>query len=129
MLIDDEKDILRVIKRGLELGEDYSKRSVIKFIVDTYRDTESALRSFREQPAGYYNLIITDLRMTKSGFELYRVMKEKSPDLKFAFLTAYDTIDKQQLANYLSDIDPSIFITKPITISKLRQRLIDIIDK
>jgi two-component system response regulator ChvI len=129
MLIDDEKDILRVIKRGLELGEDYSKRSVIKFIVDTYRDTESALRSFREQPAGYYNLIITDLRMTKSGFELYRVMKEKSPDLKFAFLTAYDTIDKQQFANYLSDIDPSIFITKPITISKLRQRLIDIIDK
>jgi DNA-binding LytR/AlgR family response regulator len=67
--------------------------------------------------------------MTKSGFELYRVMKEKSPDLKFAFLTAYDNIDKQQFANYLADIDPSIFITKPITISKLRQRLIHIIDK
>ena len=129
MLIDDEKDILRVIKRGLELDQDYSKRSVVKFIVDTYRDTESALRSFHDQPAGYYNLIITDLRMTKSGFELYRLMKEKSPDLKFAFLTAYDNIDKQQFANYLADIDPSIFITKPITISKLRQRLIHIIDK
>jgi CheY-like chemotaxis protein len=129
MLIDDEKDILRVIKRGLESDGDYSNSIDVKFVVDTYRDTESALRSFRDHPAGYYNLIITDLRMTKSGFELYRVMKEKSPDLKFAFLTAYDTIDKQQFANYLSDIDPSIFITKPITISKLRKRLIDIIDK
>lgn len=129
MLIDDEKDILRVIKRGLESDEDYSNSTDVKFIVETYRDTESALRSFRDHQAGYYNLIITDLRMTKSGFELYRVMKEKSPDLKFAFLTAYDTIDKQQFANYLSDIDPSIVITKPITIAKLRERLIRIIDK
>jgi CheY-like chemotaxis protein len=129
MLIDDEKDILRVIKRGLESDEDYSNNNDVKFIVETFRDTESALRSFRDHPDGYYNLIITDLRMTKSGFELYRAMKEKSPDLKFAFLTAYDNIDKQQFANYLTDIDPSIFITKPISISKLRQRLIHIIDK
>jgi len=49
MLIDDEKDILRVIKRGLESDEDYSNSSDVKFVVDTYRDTESALRSFRDQ--------------------------------------------------------------------------------
>lgn len=130
MVIDDERDILRVIKRGLESDKVYSNSSAeIKFIVDTYSDIESALQSFHNHPDGYYDLIVSDLRMKKSGFELYEKMKEKNPTLKFAFLTAYDSVDRQRFANYLSDMDPNIIIKKPITISKLRPRLIRIICK
>jgi CheY-like chemotaxis protein len=131
MVIDDERDILRVIKRGLESDEGYSNSSSadIKFIVDTYADIESALQSFCNHPDGYYDLIVSDLRMKKSGFELYEKMREKNPTLKFAFLTAYDNVDRQRFANYLSDMDPNIIIRKPITISKLRPRLIRIICK
>lgn len=128
MLIDDEKGILRVIKRGLESDEAHSSNN-ITFKVDTYLDTESALQSFQDHPENYYDLVVTDLRMKRSGFELYRQIKEKNPTSKFAFLTAYDNIDRQQFTSYLSDLDPTCFITKPITISKLRPRLVHMICK
>jgi hypothetical protein len=32
-------------------------------------------------------------------------MKEKNPRMKFAFMTAYDNIDKEKFANYSSAID------------------------
>ncbi len=128
MLVDDEKDILRVIKRGLELDQGYLNDSDdIKFIVDTFNDAQSALQSFHEHPDGYYDLIVSDLRMKKSGFELYKEMKKKNPTLRFVFLTAYEYIDKQQFENYLSNIDPIIVIAKPISISKLRPRLVSIL--
>lgn len=130
MLVDDEKDILRVIKRGLELDYGYPNNDCsggdIKFIVDTFSDADSALQSFHDHPDGYYDLIVSDIRMKKDGFELYKEIKMKNPTLRFVFLTAYEYIDKQQFENYLSNTNPIIFIAKPISISKLRPRLLNI---
>lgn len=126
MFVDNEKDILRVIKRGLESYE----TNDIKFKVDTYQDSELALQSFQNHPDNYYDLVLTDLKMPKiNGFELYKSIKEKNPGMKFAFITAYDNIDKEQFANYSSAIDPNSFISKPVTVSKLKSKLTYIICK
>ena len=128
MFVDNEKDILRVIKRGLESNE--SNDSTNKFKVDAYQDSELALQSFQNHPDNYYDLVLTDLKMPKiNGFELYMRMKEKNPRMKFAFMTAYDNIDKEKFANYSSAIDPNSFISKPVTASKLKSKLMYIIYK
>jgi len=128
MFVDNEKDILRVIKRGLESYE--SDDSTNKFKVDVYQDSELALQSFQNHPDNYYDLVLTDLKMPKiNGFELYMRMKEKNPRMKFAFMTAYDNIDKEKFANYSSAIDPNSFISKPVTASKLKSKLMYIIYK
>ena len=128
MFVDNEKDILRVIKRGLESYE--SNDSTNKFKVDAYQDSELALQSFQNHPDNYYDLVLTDLKMPKiNGFELYMRMKEKNPRMKFAFMTAYDNIDKEKFANYSSAIDPNSFISKPVTASKLKSKLMYIIYK
>ena len=128
MFVDNEKDILRVIKRGLESYE--SNDSTNKFKVDAYQDSELALQSFQNHPDNYYDLVLTDLKMPKiNGFELYQRMKEKKPRMKFAVMTAYDNIDKEKFANYSSAIDPNSFISKPVTASKLKSKLMYIIYK
>jgi CheY-like chemotaxis protein len=127
MLVENEKDILRVIKRGLESYE--TSDTTHKFKVDAYQDSEVALQSFQNHPDNYYDLVLTDLKMPKiNGFELYKRIREKNPRMKFAFLTAYDNIDKAQFANYSSSIDPSSFISKPVTVSKLKLKILHIID-
>ena len=127
MFVDNEKDILRVIKRGLESYE--SNDSTNNFKVDAYQDSELALQSFQNHPDNYYDLVLTDLKMPKiNGFELYMSIKEKNPQMKFAFMTAYDNIDKEKFANS-SVIDPNTFISKPITASKLKSKLMYIIYK
>src|SRR5207244_11816155 len=126
MFVENEKDILRVIKRGLESFE--TKDTSNKFKVDAYQDSEVALQSFQNHTDNYYDLVLTDLKMPKiNGFELYKRIREKNPRTKFAFMTAYDSIDKAQFANYSSSIDPNSFISKPV--SKLKLKLMHIIDK
>lgn len=128
MFVDNEKDILRVIKRGLESYESNDSTNIFK--VDAYQDSELALESFQNHPDNYYDLVLTDLKMPKiNGFELYMRMKEKNPRMKFAFMTAYDNIDKEKFANYSSAIDPNSFISKPVTASKLKSKLMYIIYK
>jgi len=128
MFVDNEKDILRVIKRGLESYESNDSTNIFK--VDAYQDSELALQSFQNHPDNYYDLVLTDLKMPKiNGFELYMRMKEKNPRMKFAFMTAYDNIDKEKFANYSSAIDPNSFISKPVTASKLKSKLMYIIYK
>jgi len=127
MFVDNEKDILRVIKRGLESYE--SNDSTNNFKVDAYQDSELALESFQNHPDNYYDLVLTDLKMPKiNGFELYMRIKEKNPQMKFAFITAYDNIDKEKFANS-SVIDPDTFVSKPISASKLKSKLMHIIYK
>jgi CheY-like chemotaxis protein len=128
MFVDNEKDILRVIKRGLESNESNDSTNIFK--VDAYQDSELALQSFQNHPDNYYDLVLTDLKMPKiNGFELYMRTKEKNPRMKFAFMTAYDNIDKEKFANYSTAIDPSSFISKPVTASKLKSKLMYIIYK
>jgi CheY-like chemotaxis protein len=123
MVVDDEKDILRIIKRDLETND-----SKITFRVDAFSDSESALNAFNNHPNDYYDLVLTDIRMPKmNGFELYRHIKQRNPTMKIAFITAFE-ITKEEFSKVLPSIDVEHFIKKPVTMSSLRPKLKSIIE-
>ena len=121
MVVDDEKDILRVIKRDLEAN------NIDTFKVDTFYSSELAIQAFDSHPKDYYDLILTDIRMPKiNGFELYRRIKEKNPSMKIAFITAFE-INKEEFNKVLPSIDVKDFIIKPISMSDLSSKLKSIV--
>ena len=122
MVVDDEKDILRIIKRDLEADTN-------SFRVDTFSRSELALQAFDNHPKDYYDLILTDIRMPKiNGFELYRRIKEKNPSMKIAFITAFE-INKEEFNKVLPSIDVKDFIIKPISMSHLIVKLKSIVNR
>ena len=115
MLVDDEKDILSTVKRGLESNN--------TFKVDTFPSGEAALQAFESHPENYYDLVITDIRMPKmNGFELYRGIKEKNQSMKIAFITAFE-INKEEFNKVMPSVNVIDFISKPVSISNLITKL------
>lgn len=111
MVVDDEKDILRIIKRDLEITKEFQ--------VETFSSGGDALNSFKNRDPGYYDVIITDIRMPRmNGFELYRRIKEMNPRTKIAFITAFE-INKDEFIKVLPSIDVKDFIIKPIDMNDL----------
>lgn len=120
MIVDDESDILSVIKRGLESKND--------FMVDTFSKADDAIENFQNHPPNYYDLVITDIRMPKvNGFELYRRIKDTNPDMKIAFITAFE-INKEEFSKVIPSVNVTHFISKPVSISKLREKIKSILD-
>jgi DNA-binding response OmpR family regulator len=115
MFVDDEKDILSTVKRGLESNN--------AFKVDTFPSGETALQTFENHPENYYDIVITDIRMPKmNGFELYRRIKEKNPSMKIAFITAFE-INKEEFNKVMPSVNVTDFISKPLSISNLIAKL------
>ena len=115
MFVDDEKDILSTVKRGLESNS--------TFTVETFSSGESALQAFESHPENYYDLVITDIRMPKmNGFELYRRIKEKNQSMKIAFITAFE-INKEEFNKVMPSVNVIDFISKPLSISSLITKL------
>ncbi len=114
MVIDDEKDILSIIKRGLENDN--------QFIVDTFLDGDSAIKKL-ENSEDHYDLILTDIRMPKmNGFELYRKIKEILPEMKIVFITAFE-INKDEFTKVIPSVEVIDFISKPVSIANLVKKL------
>lgn len=104
LLIDDDKDILTVLKHSLELKG-----------VNTHGFTNPvlAVEHFRNNAANY-DIVITDIRMPQmSGFEVARAVKEIRPDIKLAFITAFE-INKSEFEKVLPSTKVDVFITKPV---------------
>ena len=130
LVVDDEKDILRIIKRDLESTfVDENNTSEDKFDVDTFSNGQDALKAIQSHPDNYYDLVLTDIRMPKmNGFELYRRIKEINSTLKIAFITAFE-INQEEFSKVLPSIDVKDFIIKPIGMSNLRTKLKSMIQK
>ena len=104
LLIDDDKDILTVLKRSLELKG-----------VNTYGFTNPvlAVEHFKNNAASY-DIVVTDIRIPQmNGFEVARAVKEIRPDIKLAFITAFE-INKSQFEKVLPSTNVDAFITKPV---------------
>jgi DNA-binding NtrC family response regulator len=120
MVVDDERDILSIVKRGLE--------SKNRFKVETFIDAESALESLKENSGDYYDLVLTDIRMPKiNGFELYRRIKENNPHMKIVFITAFE-INKDEFSKVIPSVDVIDFISKPVSMSTLITKLNSILN-
>jgi DNA-binding response OmpR family regulator len=84
MVVDDEHDLTLFYRMCCEY---------YGFEVETYNDPRRALTSFRSD---YYNLIIFAIKMPDmDGFELYREINAKDPNVKACFLTANELYYKE----------------------------------
>lgn len=104
LLIDDDKDILTVLKQSLELKG-----------MNTYGFTNPilAVEHFRNNAANY-DMVITDIRMPQmNGFQVARAVKEIRSDIKLAFITAFE-INRSEFEKVLPSTKVDAFITKPV---------------
>jgi DNA-binding response OmpR family regulator len=109
LLVDDEPDIVRVLKHGLENKG---------FQVDGHNSPEEAIQSFKPDA---YDLAILDIRMPGlNGFALYRQMKKIDPSLTACFLSAFE-IHPDEFKKVFPSMSEGIkaIIKKPITITEL----------
>jgi CheY-like chemotaxis protein len=105
MIVDDEADILRIIKQWLERWD---------FEVDIFNDPEKALAHFQQNRA-LYSLVLTDVRMpAMSGLELAGHMRRLNPTIKIIVMTAYE-IEPEELTTTLLHLDWQAVLRKPFT--------------
>jgi two-component system response regulator ChvI len=107
LIVDDERDILYICKKGLEKS----------FIVEAFTDPANAIEYFGEH-AGEFDIVLTDVRMPKiSGFELAREIRNIRRDIVIIFMSAFD-IQRDEYASEFPDAYKHV-IRKPFSISKL----------
>ena len=117
LLVDDEEDIIRVLRRGLELQG---------FDVDAYTSPNEAVTFFKPD---IYHLAILDIRMPgMNGFMLYRKLKEQDPNLGACFLSAFE-IHQDEFKKVFPSMADSVkkIIKKPVTISNLIKEITPIL--
>jgi CheY-like chemotaxis protein len=107
LLVDDEKDIVTVIKKGLE------KRGLE---VDVYTDPLEALSRFTPR---LYDLLILDIRMPgMSGIQLLKKLRAIDEKIRVLFLTAFE-IEENEWYLVLPGVDVNGFIKKPVRLEDL----------
>lgn len=79
ILVDDEADILTVMKKGLS-----------SYQVMSFSDPLAALNALKNNPTEYC-ILVTDLRMPGlTGFELAGEAKKLNPDILVVLMTAFE---------------------------------------
>ena len=109
--MDDEEDIIYVLKRGLELQG---------FKIDAFTNPLQAAQQFHPS---YYDAVITDIRMPQiSGFDLYKKIREKDVAIRVYFMSAFDAYE-DEIKEKFTDNDLVTFIKKPTTYATLSKIL------
>ncbi len=113
MLVDDEHDIIRLVRMVLENNG---------FVVDVYADPAVALSNFK---AELYDLLLLDIRMPEmNGLELYQKMKKIDNNAKVCFLTASELFYEEY--RRLEDhpwLDKAYFIQKPFRTEEMIEQI------
>lgn len=118
LLIDDDEDILTTLKLSLERKG-----------MNTYGFTNPvlAVEHFRNNAANY-DIVVTDIRMPDmNGFEVARAVKEVRPDIKIAFITAFE-INKSEFEKVLPSTKVDAFIAKPVKLGTFVERIKGIVE-
>ncbi len=110
LIVDDEKDLLELLRRSLEPDLDCR--------VETAPSGEEALRRLS---AGRFDLVLADIKMPgMDGLELLEIIKRETPEQTVVMMTAYGEIDTAVRAMRSGAYD---FITKPFEHEALVVRL------
>lgn len=108
LLVDDEEDITKLFKKGLER---------VGFIVDTYNDPLQSLSNYR---AGVYDLLLLDIKMPEmNGFELYKRIRQIDDKIKVCFISAFEEYYDEFRKTFPDLKDKECFIRKPIGVTDL----------
>ena len=112
LIVDDEKDMLTLVKRIITEETDYE--------VTTETSSSQALELFKNRP---FDMVITDLKMPKmDGIQLLKQLKKIRSDVSVVLMTAYGTIETAVEATQNGSYD---YITKPFR----RERILLTIEK
>ncbi len=112
LLVDDEPDIVEILKRGLEAKG---------LQVDAFSYPQKALDSFTPNT---YDLAILDIRMpVLSGFALYREIKKIDPLIAIYFLSAFEIYPAEFKAVFPSMERVKTVIKKPVPINELLRQI------
>jgi DNA-binding NtrC family response regulator len=112
LIVDDEKDMLVLLKRIISEDTDHE--------VVTETDPSRALELFKEQA---FDMVITDLKMPKmDGIQLLEGVRKASPHVSVVIMTAYGTIETAVEATQKGAYD---YITKPFR----RERIVVTVNK
>ena len=107
LLVDDERDINTVVKKGLER---------VGFKVRAFNNPLDALSNFE---AGSYDVALLDIRMpSMNGFELYKKLREIDSKIKVCFITAFEMYE-EEFKKLFPSYEVSCFIKKPIKLTDL----------
>lgn len=116
LLVDDEVDILHVLKRGLEING---------FQVEGYSSPQEVLVSFKPSK---YDLAILDIRMPGlSGFQLYREMRKIDPTITACFLSAFEVHPNEFKIVFPSMMEVKAIIKKPVSINHMLREIIPLL--
>src|SRR5262245_46199825 len=118
MVVDDESDLTLFYRMSLEY---------YGFVVDTFNEPNDALSSVKPN---YYDLVILDIIMPyMDGFELYKEIKVKDPNVRVCFLTASERFYEEFRSKEHCTLDKELFIHKPIENEKLIKKIKQLISK
>ena len=112
LLVDDELDIVYLVKVGLERKG---------FEVDSYVDPILALQNFKR---GTYQLLILDIKMPKmNGLDFLDKIKKEDDKIKVCFFTASEEFASNYKNVFKNPQDKFLFISKPISIPKMTKQI------
>jgi CheY-like chemotaxis protein len=104
MLIDDEPDMVITYKSFLS-AEGYE--------VETFTNSQEALKHFAQTNPSYYDLVVMDIRMPNlNGLQLYFRMKAINNSVRVLFVSALDAVE--ELVSILPDIKHNNILRKPV---------------
>lgn len=107
LYVDDESNITKVIKYGLEK---------FGFVVDVYDNPKSAISSFEP---GVYDLLLIDVRLPEiDGFDLCNELLKIDGKAKVCFITAYE-LQEDEVKGRVAGIEKGCIIKKPVTFDAL----------
>lgn len=107
LLVDDEADILTLMKRGLEMAG---------YQVEAFIDPKEALSHFQKD---HYDLVLLDIRMPgMNGFQLLREIVKLDDKPKLCFMTAFD-IYLDEAKKLFPTLKIDLFLKKPMRIKEL----------
>ena len=119
-IIDDEKDLLFVYKKALELQ---------RLKVVTFDDSAVALNELKEHYKKYC-MVLVDIRMPKvNGYQLINEIKCIDPLIKTILMSAYDVSELEVSDNLNTGVKIDDIMHKPFSLIKLINNVNKLLEK
>ena len=119
-IIDDEKDLLFVYKKALELQG-------LKVL--TFDDSSVALNELKERYKKYC-MVLVDIRMPKvNGYQFINEIKSFDPLIKTILMSAYDVSELEVYGNLNKGVKIDKIMHKPFSLIKLINTVNTLLEK
>ena len=116
-IVDDEIDITDLFQDSLV--------GILGISIVSFNDSVIALEHFKGNKENYA-LVLTDLRMPSlNGLELLKKVKKLNPNVRTILISPYEVENDLTFQQYMKEGIIDSFIEKPVTISRLCQRVRD----